>query len=63
MNTQKIVYKNTSEVEKYFNELDESGLLPKTISLRTIIPDENALMYPNETLQAFLYNQAQSKIN
>lgn len=44
--------------EQYFNELDESGLLPKQIELKTIVPDENALLYPNHTLFAFLHNQS-----
>ena len=44
--------------EQYFNELDESGLLPKQIELKTIVPDENALLYPDHTLFAFLYNQS-----
>ena len=43
---------------QYFNELDESGLLPKQIELKTIVPDENALLYPDHTLFAFLHNQS-----
>ena len=42
---------------QYFSELDESGLLPKQIELKTIVPDENALLYPEHTLFAFLHNK------
>lgn len=56
-----IKYQNNPEkifpaLNQYFKELDESGLLPQQIELKTIIPDENALLYPEHTLKAFLHS-------
>jgi len=39
--------------EEFFDELDKSGRLPRTIELKTVVPDENALLDPKTTFKLF----------
>lgn len=39
--------------EQFFNNLHEKGILPNEITLRTIIPDKNALKNPQNTVDLF----------
>ncbi len=38
---------------KFFNQKAKTGELPKTITLRTVVPDENALILPKDTFEIF----------
>lgn len=38
---------------KFFDQKAKTGELPKTITLKTVVPDENALILPNDTLEIF----------
>lgn len=53
----------TDAMEMFFISLEEKGTLPKEIELRTIVPDENALLEPSSTLKLFLEGETVSKMN
>ena len=38
---------------KFFDQKAKTGELPKTITLKTVVPDENALILPNDTFEIF----------
>lgn len=40
--------------EQFFKDLNCKGILPKEITLRTVIPDKNAFLEPWNTLEVFL---------
>ena len=39
--------------QEFFDELEKSGKLPKTITLQTVVPDKNALVEPQATFNLF----------
>jgi len=43
--------------KQFFDTLDQKGILPKEIELKTMVPDQNALLNPNDTLNLFLLRQ------
>ncbi len=46
--------KDMSEIQQeFFDELEKSGKLPKTITLQTVVPDKNALIEPQATFNLF----------
>lgn len=50
-----------SAMEEFFNDLEQKGILKKEIELKTIFPDENALLNPESTLNLFLKGETTSK--
>ncbi len=51
----------SSAMEQFFVEQEQNGTLPKEIELKTIYPDENALISPALTLQLFLQGKTASQ--
>lgn len=43
-----------TNINEFFNNLEKSRQLPKQIELRTVVPDENALMRQDKLLDIFL---------
>ena len=57
------VYSNNMSAEKliqkrqeFFEKMEQRGILPKAVELRTIVPDKNALVSPQKTCQV-LYDK------
>ena len=43
-----------SYIKQFFEDLENSGRLPKEIELKTIVPDENALVRQSDLLDIFI---------
>ncbi len=48
-------------MENYFIKLEKEGILPPEIELKSIVPDENALINPEMTLKLFLQGKTVSQ--